>query len=118
MKSRVAVVCASPLLAIFAFNCSVPDFCEGAACTESDGGAGDGDATVGDGGAGDARSDADSYVAPPNCNTAQDISPQAACVTESNGLFVNGSAPAGGTGTKAAPFNTIGAAVSAARGCP
>jgi hypothetical protein len=45
----------------------------------------------------------------PDCSG--DLSP--ACVRDGNGFFVNGAAPAGGTGTKALPFKTLQAAVEA-----
>ena len=125
MKARYILVGALPLVSLAALNCGDASFCEGAACGADDGGIGDGmtgDVTVGEGGPSDARADADGGdamqegdAAPPNCNTAVDISSQAACVTDATGLFVNASASTvGATGTKEAPFATIGAAVAAA----
>ncbi len=116
MKTRVVLAFAPSLLGLFLLNCSDPDLCEGAQCA-ADGGAG-GDATVGDGSTladGDAGSQGDGHVTPVGCNTALDLSPQAACVTESNGLFVNsGASKSGANGTKAAPYATINDAVGAA----
>jgi hypothetical protein len=114
MKARLLLVGALPLISFAALNCSDASFCEGAACGVVDGGTSD--ATVQDGGSSDAMANGDQNVPPVGCNTALDLSPQTACVTESNGLFVNAGAKSGGTGTKAAPFNSIAAAVYAANG--
>jgi hypothetical protein len=114
MKARLLLVGALPLISFAALNCSDASFCEGAACGVVDGGPSD--ATVQDGGSSDAMANGDQNVPPVGCNTALDLSPQAACVTESNGLFVNASASGGGTGTRAAPFRSIQAAVAAAGG--
>jgi hypothetical protein len=57
--------------------------------------------------------DAPPDTAPPGCDVAKDPKDSPPCVADKFGLFVDASKPAGGTGTKASPFNTIGAAIAA-----
>jgi hypothetical protein len=58
--------------------------------------------------------DAPPDTAPPGCDPAKDPKDSAPCVADAYGLFVDASKLAGGTGNKASPFNTIGAALAAA----
>ncbi len=67
-----------------------------------------------DGSTDDGPADALPDNAPPGCEPAKDPKDSTPCVSDVYGLFVDASKPAGGTGTKANPFNSIGAAVTAA----
>jgi hypothetical protein len=128
MKSRVAVVCASPLVAIFAFNCSVPSFCEGSECGSVDGG-GDGDVVVGphdassDGPVTDgsklpdgAMSDGATEAGPPVCDKSADPKDSPACVVDGDGIFVDAAGLDTNAGTKEAPVKSITKAVALAQG--
>ncbi len=128
MKSRVAVVCASPLVALFAFNCSVPSFCEGSECAAVDGG-GDGDVVVGphdassDGPVTDgsklpdgAMADGATEAGPPVCDKSADPKDSPACVVDADGVFVDAAGLDTNAGTKEAPVKTITKAVALARG--
>ena len=126
MKSRIAVVCAAPLFAFFAFNCSVPDFCEGAACGVQD--AGDSDALVSrdssaDGPVGDgskpldaAPTDGAAEGGPPVCNPAADPKDSPACVVDAEGIFVDANGSDASPGTSTQPVKTIGTGISLAQG--
>ena len=62
----------------------------------------------------EAAPDAGPDTAPPGCDASKDPKDSLACVANTYGLFVDASKPAGGTGTKANPFSTLGAALTAA----
>jgi hypothetical protein len=67
-----------------------------------------------DGGGDETIADAQPDTAPPGCDTAKDPKDSLPCVADKFGLFVDASKPSGGTGAKASPFNSIGAALTAA----
>jgi uncharacterized membrane protein YgcG len=90
------------------------DLCVGAECQVdaglTDGSKGDAtvsDAQTSDGGSIDGQP-------PAGCNVSQDIASQTACVSDAYGAFVNGMKGSdSNSGTKEAPFRTIGAAQAA-----
>ena len=126
MKSRLALVCTSPLAALFVLNCSVPSFCEGSACGEADGGDGDvlvsrdssTDGPVADGSRllDSATGDAAVEAGPPVCDLAADPKDSPACVMDADGVFVDSAGSDSNAGTKTSPLKTISAAVSLAKG--
>ena len=122
MKARLFVAFGPAVAAAFLLNCGDADVCEGPQCAPSGDGGLDGghdatadvtvtDSSIADSGPADAKPDTES--APPGCNTAADVSSQAACATDAFALFVDGSSGNDtGAGTKESPFKSITKAVA------